>query len=77
MENSLILLERCLLWLIAKRRKNFKSERFKCVQCPLCGAANQNIGRPFRSATNLGRVRFPREDHIAPVEDAVDKQIPV
>ena len=76
-QGTLTLLERCFLWLLSKRRNHFESKGLECVQCPLCGAANRNIGRPLRPATYLGRVRLPVKEHIAPIENAVDKDMSV
>lgn len=74
---QLNLVDRCLLWLLAKRRNHLESKGFECVECPLCGAADQDVAGSPRPALYLGRIVLPVVDHIAPIKDAVDKQISV
>ena len=74
---NLNLLDRCLLWLFSKRRKNFESKRLENVDCPLCGAAYQDVARSPRPALYLGRIVLPVVDHVSPIEDTVDKDVTV
>lgn len=71
------LVDRCLLWLLAKRRNNLESKGFECVDCPLCNSADENVAGSLRPALYLGRIVLPVVDHVAPIKDAVDKEVSV
>jgi hypothetical protein len=71
------LVKRYFLWLLSEWRNHFKPQSLKGIQCPLCGATKQDVRFPTVSATHLGRVRFGTVNQVAPIEDAVDKDISV
>ena len=71
------LLKRYFPWLISEWRNHFKPQSLKGIQCPLCGAAYQDVARSPRPALYLGRIVLPVVDHVAPIEDTVDKDVTV
>ncbi len=76
-ESNRNLLERCFFWFLSKWGRNSESHKFKHLQCPLCGATKQDVGWPSGPALYLGHARFPRENHVTSIEDAVDKDVSV
>jgi len=71
------LLDSLLLWLLAKRRSNRKSEELKHMKCPVCGSTEHDSWRTGGCAVFIGRGFIGSKDNFAPVKDTVDKDVSI
>jgi hypothetical protein len=71
------LLKRLLLRLFSKRRDDLEAQGIEHFICPLCDSTQQYVRISQAPAINLGRVRFATVNQVAPIEDAIDKDVAV